>query len=232
MMRNSVLTSSNIGLAVGGPINAALKSIDSTFANLAAKSPIVTDAIQAAAAIRELEHENDMLIQFSKVASTVPLADINPLVAKTEHLRQELKAVEDRKKYYLPPLDETWAEVERARQAYSDRHGTIEPVTPGGAVLLEYVLRTVAAQMDGLRALLAEGRDIEELHRRHHELELDNIKLRESSHEWLFERVQALIRAERALNQAKAELLDLQAGQDARLREIEVYQAAMGAVPK
>ncbi|KZO94170.1 hypothetical protein CALVIDRAFT_528942 [Calocera viscosa TUFC12733] len=221
--------------ADGLPIDTALKSLESTITILLVQSPIVTNALKTIAAIHDLEHENQLLRQYDTFARQVAPGAFDPLVAKRDHLIQEVNSVEERKKLYLPPLDLTWSEVDRARRAYSvshvsDSHVSDSHVTPGRSVLLAHSLRFFAAQMDALRSQLAEGSDVVDLHDKEAALKKENHELRERIDERLYARVQDVITAERALYMAKKELQELQEAQDARLREMQAYKVDSNGV--
>ncbi|KZT58767.1 hypothetical protein CALCODRAFT_507916 [Calocera cornea HHB12733] len=226
---NALLGSADTMLAIGRPIDTALKSISSNFAFLTHESPVITAAIKTLSLIHDLERENELLEQYRMLAKQDHDHEIDPLVARTEHLQQELRDMQDRKSFYLPPLDTTWAEVDKARRMYTDLHASDSQanITPGGAILLQYTLRIVAVKLDSLRSQLAEGRTVEVLQCRLAEVKQENILLRERLrlNDSLCDRVHALIEAERALRDAKQELEELQQAHDARLSELAAYTA-------
>ncbi|KZT61191.1 hypothetical protein CALCODRAFT_506403 [Calocera cornea HHB12733] len=217
---NALLGSAETTQAIGRPIDTALKSISSTFAILTHDSPVICAAIKTLTIIHDLERENEVLEQFHPSMKHDQLHENDPLVAWTEHLHQEVMDVEQRKSFYLPPLDQTWAKVDNARRAYTAKHGKDDTnITPGGAVLLQYTLRIVAMKMDSLRSQLAGGSDLESLNRRLDKLKQENMALRErlGVDEAFCDRVHEMIEAERALLEAKQALEELQMARDARL---------------
>ncbi|KZT55437.1 hypothetical protein CALCODRAFT_484809 [Calocera cornea HHB12733] len=228
-INNTLLASSDTILAVGRPIDTALKSMTSTFTILTHESPVITAAIKTLSDIHDLERENELLQQYHTFAKHDQDGEFDPLVARTEHMRQELVDVEERKAFYLPPFDTTWAKVNKARQLYTTLHASNDSVniTPGGAVLLQYALRIFAVQMDTLRSQLAAGSDVQALHHRLDEVKQENENLRAALavDDALYNRVHAVMEAERALRVAKQELEELQQAHDARLSELAVYTA-------
>ncbi|KZT61091.1 hypothetical protein CALCODRAFT_506496 [Calocera cornea HHB12733] len=223
---NTLLESPGTILAVGRPIDASLKSINSTVAILANQSPLVTNVIQTISAIRDLERENELLRQFERVDKQDHEHSFQPLIARREHLRQELRAVQERRKYYVPPLDKTWEELDEARSAYNTTHHIDSnlSITPGGAVLLRYTLRIVAAQMDTLSHQLAAGGNMVELRSQLDGLTQDNLVLRERTTEWVYEHVHEVMMAEHELQEAKVALEELQQAQEARLSELQAVR--------